>query len=393
MNMKPFFIIHRNSLDSLFGALVGRNFTLVGPTLRDRAVAYSEIATVNDLPFGWTDEQDGGTYRLKKSDRQTLFDYAAGPHSWKKFLFPPALQLWEAERQIGPHEASPEYPPSHEGRGEQPRYAMIGVRSCDLHAIAVQDKVFAEGSHRDPTYEARRKNLFIVAVNCSHGGGTCFCRSMNTGPRATSGFDLALTEILEADRHVFLAESGSDRGAQVLREVTQEEAQESDIRAAERITADASVPMGRLMDTTDIRGLLYNNYDHPRWDHAAARCLACGNCTIVCPTCFCNTVEDFTDLAGTRAERRRRWDVCFAVDFSYIHGGSVRSTIRSRYRQWLTHKVATWIDQFGTSGCVGCGRCITWCPVGIDITEEVREIRANRPDDRKTLSEVGHAHT
>jgi Fe-S oxidoreductase len=96
---------------------------------------------------------------------------------------------------------------------------------------------------------------------------------------------------------------------------------------------------------------------------------------MVCPTCFCTTVEDVSDVTGDHAERWRRWDSCFTLGFSYIHGGSIRNSGKARYRQWMTHKLASWIDQFGTSGCVGCGRCITWCPVGIDITEEARAIR------------------
>ena len=134
--------------------------------------------------------------------------------------------------------------------------------------------------------------------------------------------------------------------------------------------------MGRTLDTDGIKELLYGSYEHRRWDDVAARCLACANCTLVCPTCFCATVEDVTDLTGDHAERWRRWDSCFTLEHSYLHGGSVRTSTRARYRQWLTHKLATWIDQFGTSGCVGCGRCITWCPVAIDITAEVAAIRA-----------------
>jgi ferredoxin len=140
--------------------------------------------------------------------------------------------------------------------------------------------------------------------------------------------------------------------------------------------------MGRALDTSDLKGLLYGNLEHPRWDEVSQRCLTCGNCTLVCPTCFCSTVEDVTDLSGTETERTRRWDSCFSLDHSYIHGGSVRDSGRARYRQWMTHKLATWFDQFGSSGCVGCGRCITWCPVGIDITEEVRAIRASEPAPR-----------
>jgi len=200
---------------------------------------------------------------------------------------------------------------------------------------------------------------------------------MHTGPKATFGFDLALTEVLTGERHYFVVEVATERGTEVLQDVPHRDASEEEQQAAEAAVARAAAQMGRTLDTTNIKDLLYRNYEHPRWDEVANRCLTCGNCTMVCPTCFCTTVEDTTDLTGEHAERWRKWDSCFTLDFSYIHGGSVRASPKSRYRQWLTHKLATWIDQFGTSGCVGCGRCITWCPVAIDITEEVRAIRAS----------------
>jgi Fe-S-cluster-containing hydrogenase component 2 len=119
----------------------------------------------------------------------------------------------------------------------------------------------------------------------------------------------------------------------------------------------------------------------------AERCLTCGNCTMVCPTCFCTTTEDLTDLADGSGQRSQRWASCFETDFSYLHGGSVRVSGESRYRQWITHKLSTWHDQFGSSGCVGCGRCIAWCPTGIDITAEVGRLAELRdaedgPDDQ-----------
>jgi ferredoxin len=237
--------------------------------------------------------------------------------------------------------------------------------------------VFLTSGYRDDDYALRRENAFIVAVNCAQAGGTCFCVSMETGPEVTSGFDLALTEILDDGPHRFLVEVGSEPGAAVLEELAHEEATEKDRRAKPAAVARATGQMGRTMDTTGIKELLQGNPEHPRWEDVASRCLSCANCTMVCPTCFCTTVEDGTDLSGDHAERWRRWDSCFTLDFSYIHGGSVRNSSKSRYRQWMTHKLAHWIDQFGTSGCVGCGRCITWCPVGIDITEEVAAIRAD----------------
>ena len=340
----------------------------MGPTVRDNAIVYDTLTSVADLPIGYTDEQNGGTYRLKKRADTAWFGYAVGPHSWKKFLHPPVIRLWQAKREGSGFQSAPE---DH----KPTKYAFIGVRSCELHAIAIQDAVFLHPGRTDPMYSSRRSDLCVIAVNCGHAGGTCFCVSMNTGPKATQGFDLALTEVLDGEHHYFVVEIGTALGEEILADVPHRDASEDDIQLAEQIVQNTAAHMGRQMDTTDIKGLLYRNLEHPRWNDVASRCLTCGNCTMVCPTCFCTTVEDVTDLAGEEAERWRKWDSCFTMDFSYIVGGSVRASTRSRYRQWMTHKLASWIDQFGTSGCVGCGRCITWCPVGIDITEEVRAIR------------------
>jgi ferredoxin len=252
--------------------------------------------------------------------------------------------------------------------------AFIGVRACDLQALEVLDRVFLRGNFVDPTYQARRNQALIVAVNCTQAGGTCFCASMGTGPRAAGGYDIALTEVLE-EEHYFLTEAGTARGADLLGAIPARPATEREMAAAATLEARAVSAMGRRLATDGLKDLLYRNYEHPRWFNVASRCLSCGNCTMVCPTCFCHTVEDSLDLAGERTERWRRLQVCFTLDFSYIHGGSVRSSSMSRYRHWLTHKLATWVDQFGCFGCVGCGRCITWCPVAIDITEEARAIR------------------
>ncbi len=372
----PPLIIERAGLQSLIDALAGRGYCVVAPIVRDGAIVYDELNSIDELPSGWTDEQDGGYYRLKKRDDKALFGYAVGPHSWKRFLHPPKLRLWKAEQtgkgfDVACDEDNP------------PKYAFLGVRACELQAIAIQDKVFLEGEHVDPAYQNRRSDCFIVAVNCGQAGGTCFCVSMNAGPKATFGFDLALTEVLEPERHYFVVEIGTDTGANIISEIANREAENTELDKAEQIVAQTAAQMGRTMDTVGIKELLYGNLEHQRWDDVASRCLSCANCTMVCPTCFCTTVEDTTDLTGDHAERWRRWDSCFTLDFSYVHGGSVRASTKSRYRQWMTHKLASWFDQFGTSGCVGCGRCITWCPVGIDLTEEVRAIRESNTHDER----------
>ena len=362
-------VLTRDGLQALIASLGAAGYRVCGPTVRDGAIVYDDIAGVADLPAGWTDEQDAATYRLKRRDDDALFGYVVGPHSWKKYLHPPRRNLWRVDRDAGGIAFAADDEP-------ETRFAFIGVRSCELAAIAIQDRVFLEGKYTDPHYRARRENAFIVAVNCGEAGGTCFCVSMETGPRAKSGFDLSLTEIVADGERVYLVEIGSEDGRAVLTALPWRAARAGDLAAADAAIANAAAHMGRTLNTNGIRDLLLANLEHPRWDDVAGRCLTCGNCTMVCPTCFCTTTEDSSDLSGASAERSQRWDSCFTMDFSYIHGGSVRSSPKSRYRQWMTHKLATWWDQFDTSGCVGCGRCITWCPVGIDITEEARAIRS-----------------
>jgi ferredoxin len=344
-------------------------YRLVGPALRDGAIVYAEIEGLDELPSGWMDVQGPGRYRLERREDDALFGYAVGQHSWKQFLHAPVQRLWRAARAGDGFKVVAEVT-------EPPRWAFIGVRSCDLHAIGIQDRVLLEDAHADTHYAARRHDNFIVSVNCAHAAGTCFCVSMGTGPRAEAGFDLALTELIADDRHEFLVETGTEAGAAALEGLPRREASEADIRCADAVVAQTASSMNRHMPS-DIETVLLRNLEHPRWDEVAERCLSCANCTLVCPTCFCTTTEEETQLDGESAGRVRRWDSCFTLGFTYVHGGNVRRSSRSRYRQWMTHKLATWHDQFGSSGCVGCGRCISWCPVGIDITEEAQAIAAS----------------
>jgi ferredoxin len=361
-------ILTLDGLQALFDALRADGFRLVGPTRRDEAIVYAEIERLDDLPRGWTDEQAPGRYRLHRRADAALFGYAVGPHAWKAYLHPSIQRLWRARRQGDAVAVTPEPPPTE-------RYAFIGVRACELKAIGVQDRVLMGDAYADPRYRARREAAFIVAVNCAAPAGTCFCASMDAGPAVRSGHDLALTELIDAGGHRFLVEVGADAGAAVLDRIPRRPATAEEVAAARAVSERAAAAMGREMATEGLRELLLDNLEHPRWQDVADRCLTCGNCTMVCPTCFCTSAEDSSDLTGAESERSMRWDSCFTLDFSHVPGGSVRASARSRYRQWMTHKLATWHDQFGESGCVGCGRCLTWCPVGIDITEEVRAIR------------------
>jgi len=366
-------LMEASALEALFASLDEAGYRVIGPTVRDGAIVLGELAAVGDLPFGWGVQLEPGGYRLRRRDDTAAFGHSAGPGSWKQFLHPPREKLWSARLAEGGFEI--EQAGSDSGPDPEPRLAFFGVRPCDLRAIQIQDQVLGSGSGNS-RYAARRAAVLIVAVNCTEPGETCFCTSMGTGPEAGPGYDLALTEIVSGERHEFLVDVGTDAGASVLAGVPLTRASPAVTGRARSAVADASQQMGRTMPAAGLRELMAESADAARWDDVASRCLTCGNCTLACPTCFCTTVEDLTDLTGDHAERWQHWASCFDLDFSYLHGGPVRASATSRYRQWLTHKLGTWHDQFGSSGCVGCGRCIVWCPVGIDITEEVAALEA-----------------
>ncbi|HUH62201.1 MAG TPA: 4Fe-4S dicluster domain-containing protein [Terracidiphilus sp.] len=358
-------ILAKPALQRIFDHLCESGFQLIGPTVRDGAIVLDSIRNLSELPAGWALEQKAGSSRLLRTHATDYFAFTVGPHSWKRYLFPPQVEMLTARRNGNGWVFEPTI-------DDTPPFAFIGVRSCDLHAIAIQDDVFVNGSVRDPHYAHRRERAFILAVNCSTVASTCFCTSMNTGPRARSGFDLVLTELPDS----FAIEIGSEAGSNVFAGIDWQPASAFDVGRVSQITQRTERQITRQVTTSDLPQLLYNRIDHPYWDKLAARCLSCANCTLVCPTCFCSTVEDSSNLSGTHTKRTRLWDSCFILDFSHVHGGNIRPTTKSRFRQWMTHKLAAWIEQFGRSGCVGCGRCIAWCPVGIDITEELSALRS-----------------
>lgn len=370
-------VLERPDLKSLFNILQRAGYTTIAPTVRDNVITYENVTDQSELPIGMTDDQKNGSYRLKKRKDKSVFGFVVGPQSWKKFLYPARLKLWEAHRNGKSFSiAKPE--------NEEKKLAFIGVRPCEMSAISIQDKVFLKSTFADPAYSSRREQLFTVIVNCTEPGGTCFCTSMDTGPRAKKDYDLALTEVVKKDQHYFLVEIGSDQGKEIANKLPLKEASEEQVSEADKHLNEAARKMGKALKTDGVKDLLYENAENPHWEKVAERCMTCANCTMVCPTCFCSTMEDSTDLSGEIAERWRTWDSCFTMDFSYVHGGSIRNSSSARYRQWLTHKLGSWQDQFGTSGCVGCGRCITWCPVGIDITEEIKTLQ--ECDSRKSKS-------
>lgn len=363
----------RHDLGRLVELLHADGREVIAPTVVDGAITYGPIESVAQLPAGWTDQQAPGRYRLAHTGTERVFDYAVGPTAWKRFTFPPRVELTKA-RQV-------------EGRitfyaidQEIPRLAFLGVRACEIAALLVQDRVLAEGPVGDADYAARRAAAVVIAVECVAPADTCFCTSMGTGPEVTHDFDLALTELDDG----FVVRAGSDPGRFLVHRLGLRAATDGEREAATRSVAAARERIGDPLPTDGLPARLLAAADAPGWAAIAERCLACTNCTLVCPTCFCTSVTQSSDLAGSEAISSRVWDSCFTLGFARVAGGNFRPRVQDRYRQWLTHKFAGWWEQFGTSGCVGCGRCITWCPVGIDVRAELLAMappEATRPDD------------
>ncbi|MEZ4451293.1 MAG: 4Fe-4S dicluster domain-containing protein [Nannocystaceae bacterium] len=358
--------LSRDGLDRLVALLRARGYRVIGPTIRDGAIVYEEIEGAEALPIGWTDEQSPGRYRLRRRDDEARFGYVVGPQGPRQHLTPPVEPLVRIRTRT--LEVEPADPPGAP-------LALLGVRACELAAIDLQDRTWTGGPFVDPRYAERRRSALLVAVECLEPGELCFCASTRTGPEVRQGHDLRLTEIGDE----FLLSVGSDRGREIAEALDLEAAPPTLDHARRRGLASAVATMqgrDRRLDLAGLPELLFANLDHPRWQEVADRCLACGNCTQVCPTCFCHRVEDRAPIGADVAERVRHWDSCFTDEHSRIHGAQFRPGTRERYRQWATHKLGAWVSQFGASGCVGCGRCIAWCPVGIDLTEEVAAIRA-----------------
>jgi NAD(P)H-flavin reductase/NAD-dependent dihydropyrimidine dehydrogenase PreA subunit len=352
----------RSDLDVLIQALRTAGRKVIGPTVRDGAIVYDEIESATALPVGLRDDQSAGRYRLVERSDERAFGYNVGPTSWKRFTFPPNLLIATAHRGGAFGFEQP--------AADAPQLAFLGVRACEIAALAVQDRVFLGGQFTDEDFRARRKAALIVAVQCTTSAGTCFCSSMGTGPEVRNGYDILMTEIDDG----FVVQAGSPAGAAIVAQLPTRRPTHAETGAAVDVVEAVRMQIGETLPMAGIDKRLKRQLDNPRWGVVAERCVECGNCTMACPTCFCTSVTERSDMEGRTSVTERQWDSCFDVNFAKVAGGDFRARPRDRYRQWLTHKFSTWMDQFGSFGCVGCGRCITWCPVRIDVREELQAI-------------------
>jgi len=354
----------RDGLQSLLELLQAAGYEIIGPVSKDGAIQYRPITQLSDLPRGVQVEQAPGSYRLLQGESERLFDWANGPQALKPLLFAPREPLWRAikgeDGGLRFEAVQPATKPT----------AVIGLRACDLAALALQDKHFLGDETADPHYQTRRESLLLIGVDCSHPAATCFCASIGDGPSLDSGFDIGLSELDEG----FLLRSGTARGKKLLAKLDLAAATKSQLNRQAKAEQAAIKVQKKGLPSRNLQGALFTRLSPEHWEAVAKRCLACGNCTAVCPTCFCYSVHAEPSLDASLSEQVRQWDSCFSEGHSALHRRPVRPDILTRYRQWLTHKLGGWHAQYGRSGCVGCGRCISWCPAAIDIRDEVERI-------------------
>ncbi|MEW9798326.1 4Fe-4S dicluster domain-containing protein [Alteromonas sp. CYL-A6] len=354
--------LSRSDFSALFSALVKAGYEVIGPQEKQSAIVFEPLSDVSALPWGIRDATAPGQVTLKEAEASRCFRWNSTPQSFKPWLFKPSQTLWQATPVSDGFRFTQTEP-------EATPLAFFGVRSCDIAALYLQDKHFMHGPYADPWYSAQRKQLFIVAVNCAQANDTCFCVSTGDGPQALFGYDIVLDELDDG----YLIEANSERGTTLLATLPLHKATE---RQREQAAAQlqAASQQSRTMPGPEALLRLADHLDDAQWLEIAERCLACGNCTSVCPTCFCAKQESEEDIRSGDYAQVRYWDSCFSEKHGHIAGKNIRGEISQRYRQWVLHKLVTWQSQYQRSGCVGCGRCVSWCPAAIDLVDEVNRM-------------------
>ena len=251
------------------------------------------------------------------------------------------------------------------------KQVIVGIHPCDINAILYLDKTFL-GVFPDPFYKARRENTILIGLNCMQVSENCFCSSVGAGPflKAQAGYDMILTDFGED----YLVEIKHSKASELFT-IKGKEAGPDEWRVKSEKEETVLKSFKKVIDIDGLDDLFMKNLDHPVWTTTAdERCLSCSNCVMVCPTCFCYDIVDETsmDLKGVR--RIRQLDACQDLRFAEVHAGNFRLRRASRLRQFVIHNL-NYTNQYGVIKTVGCGRCITWCPTKIDLTEMAKEIQ------------------
>lgn len=245
---------------------------------------------------------------------------------------------------------------------------LLGIRPCDARANLLLDDVFVGANYKDVYYTNKRKNSIIIGLGCSKPLSTCFCTSCGGGPFSKEGLDILLMDI--GDKYI--VQVVTDKGREVLTHKFTEASRE-EVRLAEKIKNEAEKRIKSLVEIEGIKEKLDRMFEHPFWNKLSERCLGCGVCTYLCPTCHCFDIAD--EAVNSEGKRVRNWDSCMFPLFTLqTSGHNPRPTGKERMRQRVMHKFNYFVENYKEQACVGCGRCIIDCPVNIDIRKVLEEI-------------------
>jgi len=286
--------------------------------------------------------KDGTNFEVIEDGDEACLDYVNTSHPPKKFFLPDGetlftydLKKFKIKEVVG-----------------KKRRVLFGLRPCDLHGLLRLDMVFK----KDPYYMQRRKNTIIIAIECSEPGKNCFCESMGTN-KVKTGYDLLLSEV----KNFYKLESYSKRGKTFLKYFKRY-----------KTLKPKKLKNLRKFDSKNIERRILKIFNHKKWGEIASKCLSCGACNVVCPTCYCFSVSDEVSFEETSGERKRFWSFCMLQEFSRVAGDVIfRRTREERCKQFVFHKLSYFKESYGKHLCVGCGRCIDICPAGIDFFKEV----------------------
>jgi len=346
-------ILKKEQLEQFLDGLI-RERTVFAPTKRDNERLFGAIGSAQGTSI------EAGT--TKNSLKSALF-----PQTERLFLY----------RQTG-EGVETEVPP------EEKELVLFGIRPCDARSLVLLDGVFQSGIE-DPYFSGKRKRSLVIAMACATSGRACFCTAVGGSPCATEGSDLLLLDL--GDR--YLVEAATDKGKEIVKDRLFEATDEKDLAEGEKFKAKAEAAMDGKVSDAPMTGKtleegLKEVFDDPLWEELTETCMSCGVCTYLCPTCHCFDICDETALTG--GERIRIWDSCqFPLFTRQASGFNPRPTGRERFRQRIMHKFSYLPENGNITGCVGCGRCVTECPVNLDIREVVSKLarRTSMPAEKE----------
>jgi ferredoxin len=308
-------------------------------------------------------KEDNVLFAPLGSDDEPFFAYLNSKNAPKNIFFPHTETMMKYTRTPQGMVFSSEV-------NEAGQSVLFGVRPCDAHSFVVLDKLFDQEKYKDQYYIAKRQNTTVITLACVKPPyATCFCTSVDGEPVSSEGADILLTDIGDE----YLVELVTEKGAKLAGYFGDTKADAPAEAKKAELAAKAKEAIKSKVPAHEVKPILDKNFDHPFWDTIHAKCLACGTCTYLCPTCHCFDISD--EVVGSDGIRLRSWDSCmFPLFTKETSGHNPRPSQKERWRQRTMHKFKYYIDMFNTIGCVGCGRCVMYCPVNLDIRKVVEDI-------------------